>query len=103
MKLRIGARLRSATCATQVIVVRAPADVEVDLTCGGEPMVEWSTPASSLRPVAPWRDAGTKLGKRYARLDSGVEVLCTHAGDGSLWLDGAPLELMAAKPLPASD
>jgi len=96
-------RLRSVTCTTQLIVVRAPADVEVDLTCGGEPMAEWSAPASPLRPVAPGHDSGTRLGKRYARPDSGLEVLCTHGGDGSLWLDGAPLELMSARPLPASD
>jgi hypothetical protein len=103
MKLRIGMRLRSVTCSTQVIVVRAPADMEMDLTCGGESMVELSAPASQHRPIAPGHDGATQLGKRYARPDSGVEVLCTHGGDGSLWLDGAPLELMSAKPLPASD
>ena len=35
--------------------------------------------------------------------DSGIELLCTKAGEGSLSLDGAPLPLKEAKPLPSSD
>jgi hypothetical protein len=52
--------------------------------------------------VAGQRD-GTLLGKRYADEDLGVEVLCTKAGTGTLALDGTPLPIKAAKPLPASD
>ncbi len=39
MQLKPGCRLESATCDTQVVVVRAPKDGgDVDLRCGGEPM-----------------------------------------------------------------
>jgi hypothetical protein len=102
MKLSIGMRLRSVVCATQVVVVRSPADVDVNLTCGGEAMIDLSAEPERL-PTAAGHDAGTQLGKRYAHRDAGVELLCTRAGDGSLWLDGAPLELKPPKPLPASD
>ena len=41
MQLRPGVRLESATCDTQVVVVKAPKDnPDVDLRCGGEPMRE---------------------------------------------------------------
>jgi hypothetical protein len=46
---------------------------------------------------------GTTLGKRYVDESSGLEVLCTKAGTGTLTLDGTPLTLQGAKPLPASD
>lgn len=32
-----------------------------------------------------------------------MEVLCTKPGQGTLALNGVPLPLKAAKPLPASD
>ena len=38
MQLKAGSRLQSAVCDTQAIVVRAPKD-DVDLRCGGHPMV----------------------------------------------------------------
>ena len=37
-----GARLRSVTCATEVVVVKGAG--EVDLRCGGEPMVPVDEP-----------------------------------------------------------
>jgi len=46
---------------------------------------------------------GTLLGKRYADGDTGLELLCTKAGEGSLSLGGTPLALKEAKPLPSSD
>ena len=42
MQLKAGTRLESATCSTQVVVVKAPAD-DVDVRCGGAPMVEVGT------------------------------------------------------------
>jgi hypothetical protein len=101
MLLRPGSRLQSVTCETQVIVVRAPGD-EVDLRCGGKPMVaageagETSTPAGGF-------DGGTLMGKRYASEEIGLEVLCTKAGAGSLSVGEQPLLEKDAKPLPASD
>lgn len=48
-------------------------------------------------------DETTLLGKRYADDAQGLEVLCTKSGAGTLTVDGAPMQLKGAKPLPASD
>ena len=103
--LKPGARLRSAACETEVVVVKGPAD-EVDLRCGGAPMVAIGdtdgngdsrcTPASSF-------DQGTLVGKRYVSDDESVEVLCTRPGAGSLSVGDVALSARGAKPLPASD
>jgi len=45
----------------------------------------------------------TRLGKRYEDADTGLEVLCTKAGKGSLSLNGRALPVKAPKPLPSSD
>lgn len=102
MELKNGARLRSQVDATEVIVVRGlPGDV--DLSCGGHPMVDLqATPAEGLS-VAEGLDGGTQLGKRYTDEAGGLELLVTKPGGGTLTLDGATLELKTAKPLPASD
>ena len=50
MELRPGLRLESATCETQVVVVKAPKDGgDVDLRCGGAPMPS-SAPAATAPP-----------------------------------------------------
>ncbi len=98
--LKPGARLRSVTCTTEVVVVRAAQDA--DVRCGGKPMVDPAgTAVEAGRPVAPF-DQGTQMGKRYAD-DAGLEVLCTKAGAGSLSIGDTLLEMKGAKPLPASD
>jgi hypothetical protein len=53
--------------------------------------------------VDPAHSGGTQMGKRFADPDSGIEVLATKGGAGSLSLDGQPLALKDAKPLPSSD
>ncbi len=53
--------------------------------------------------LAPDAAAGTQLGKRYVSEAGDLEVLCTKPGEGTLSLDGAPLTIKGAKPLPASD
>jgi hypothetical protein len=85
-----------------VIVVRAPAG-EVDLTCGGHPLVPIDSEVNGGGTVAPGHDGPTLLGKRYADETVGLELLCTKAGAGGLFLNGAPLPLKDAKPLPSSD
>lgn len=102
MELRPGLRLESATCDTQVVVVRAPKDApDVDLRCGGEPMRDLGS--STERVPATATGEGTALGKRYSQDDIGLEVLCTHAGAGTLAVGDAPLAVKGAKPLPSSD
>ena len=38
MKLKAGTRVKSAVCATEVMVIQAP-DADLDLRCGGAPML----------------------------------------------------------------
>ncbi|SHK74102.1 hypothetical protein SAMN05443637_11182 [Pseudonocardia thermophila] len=101
MKIRTGQRLRSATCDAEVMVLRAPAD-DVDLRCGGHPVHDRLVSADP----APLDDAfagGTELGKRYVNEDGSLELLCVHAGKGSLSVGSTPLQIKSAQPLPASD
>ena len=43
------------------------------------------------------------MGKRYADEESGIEVLCTKPGEGSLSLGDVALLQKDAKALPSSD
>jgi hypothetical protein len=100
--LKAGTRLKSAVCNTEVMVVAAPKD-DVELTCGGAPLIEMT----AERPAggAPADDAkeGTQIGKRYVNEAGDLEVLCTKPGEGSLAANGQALTIKGAKPLPSSD
>lgn len=98
--LAAGARLKSAVCNTEIMVITAP-DGEIDLTCGGAPMS--ADGGGNGGAVHADFAAGTTLGKRYTNEDGKLEVLCVKAGDGSLALDGAALKLKDAKKLPKTD
>jgi hypothetical protein len=102
MQLKTGARLKSAVDETEVIVVRAPA-VEVELGCGGYPMIALAEERPSGLTIDASLSGGTQLGKRFANEDKGLEVLCTKGGQGTLTVDGEVLGPKEAKPLPASD
>lgn len=101
-ELKAGTRWRSAVCSTEVIVVKAPAEA-MSLECGGHPMV----PIDAEPPAGLSLDAtmgeGTKMGKRFADPESGIEVLATKGGEGTLAINGVALPLKDAKPLPSSD
>jgi hypothetical protein len=84
-----------------MIVVRAPAE-PVNLECGGHPMVALGDDIPAGLELDAGHAAGTPVGKRYAS-ESGLELLCTKAGAGSLSIDGEPVPLKDAKPLPSSD
>jgi hypothetical protein len=102
VRVKPGLRLRSQVCSTEVIIVRGSADV--DLTCGGKPMVSVAEAAEPGSAPAPGLDAGSELGKRYTVEGSAaLEVLCTKPGQGSLAIADTPLVLKDAKPLPSSD
>ncbi|GAC01381.1 hypothetical protein GONAM_25_00430 [Gordonia namibiensis NBRC 108229] len=102
MTLKPGARLRSQVCDTEIIVVSPPAG-DVDLTCGGAPVVPIGEDVS-VGTIATGLDGGNQLGKRYTSVDApGLEVLVTKAGAGTLAIGTSPLVLKDAKPLPASD
>jgi hypothetical protein len=102
MKLRPGQKLHSAVCDAQVVVVRAPAD-EVDLGCGGAPLLgDGDEPAGPAELDAALGE-GPLLGKRYVDEELGLELLCTRPGTGALTVDGRVLTIKGAKPLPSSD
>ena len=100
-KFRAGQQLVSAVDSTAVIIIRAPAE-EVTLTCGGVAMKAPDEPPQAAE-ADPSLMGGTQIGKRYVDEADTIQVLCTKAGSGTLALDGKPLQLQAAKPLPASD
>jgi hypothetical protein len=102
MELKPGLRLESATCDTQVVVVKVPTESpEVDVRCGGAPMRP--VDAGGDRVALTTDGEPTLLGKRYADEEVGVELLCTKGGDGALSIGDTPLLLKGAKPLPSSD
>jgi hypothetical protein len=101
-QLKTGSRLRSAVCATEVMVVAAPAG-EVEVLCGGAPMIDVAAEPPAGPSLAPDAAKGTALGKRYISEASDLELLCTKPGEGSLAVGGVPLALKEAKPLPSSD
>ena len=101
MQLNVGQTLYSTVDSTAVIVVRAP-EADVTITCGGADMTP-DKPAAPAGAGAAAGSDGTLLGKRYADEDLGLELLCTKAGPGALAVNGTPLEIKQAKPLPASD
>jgi hypothetical protein len=101
VQLKPGMRLESQTCATTVMVIRAPAG-DVDLCCGGLPMGAPGSVADKSAPVGD-QAGGTLMGKRYGSDELGLELLCNKPGPGQLTIDGAPVPLKEAKPLPSSD
>ncbi|WP_330254131.1 hypothetical protein OG874_06075 [Nocardia sp. NBC_00565] len=102
MILKVGQSLASTTDATALIVVRAPGG-DIALTCGGAEMVVGKAGVGDGSTIDPAHRCGSLLGKRYVDEETGLEVLCTKAGDGSLAVGDRPLEVKQAKPLPSSD
>lgn len=101
-QVKVGSRLRSAVCATEVMVVAAP-DGDVEITCGGAPMVDLASEPPAGVAIDPDQKAGTALGKRYVDASGELELLCTKPGEGTLAVAGAALTVKGAKPLPSSD
>ena len=102
MKLRPGQKLHSAVSEAQLVVVKAPSD-EVEIGCGGVPLLDDGQEAEAGATLDESLGEGPLLGKRYADDEVGLEVLCTRPGAGGLTVDGRPLLLKGAKPLPSSD
>jgi hypothetical protein len=100
--LKAGSRLRSAVCNTEVMVISAPAS-DIDVRCGGAPMLAIDQEKPSGGSVDASAASGTALGKRYVNESGDLELLCTKPGEGSLALGTTLLVLKEAKPLPSSD
>ena len=101
-ELKPGSRWSSAVYDTQVIVVgrRRPP------SCCSAAATRWCPPAATSRRASrstrrsPRR---TPIGKRFADEETGLELLATKGGAGTLARDGIKIPLKDAKPLPASD
>ena len=102
LEVKAGARLRSAACTTEVVVIRAPGG-SLDLRCGGTPMVALDDEVATGQSVKAPFDSGSAIGKRYVNAAGDLELLCTKAGAGSLSVGDEILEISKPKPLPASD
>ena len=98
--LKAGSRLKSAVCSSELMVVVAP-EGDVNLTCGGAPVIELGAEGSG--DLDPAQKGGTQMGKRYTNEAGDIEILCTKPGEGNLAVDGTALEIKGAKPLPSSD
>ena len=84
-------------------MTRAPA-ADVDVRCGGRPMVDIAAPVVAPEPPEPGLDEGSLTGKRYViPAAEDLELLCTKPGRGTLSIGTEPLETRSAKPLPSSD
>jgi len=101
-KLTPGLRLQSAVCTTQVMVVAAP-EADVEVTCGGAPLIALGASPPSGVTIAEGAAGGSQLGKRYVDPAGELELLCTKPGKGSLGARGELLAVKGAKPLPSSD
>lgn len=101
-KLKAGARMRSAVCATEVMVIQAP-EGECDLRCGGAPMIDIGGEPPGGQSLDAAASGGTQIGKRYVNEAGDLELLCTKPGEGSLGVAAELLTVKGAKPLPASD
>jgi hypothetical protein len=100
--MKPGLRLKSAVCATEVMLIRAPAG-SVQLDCGGVEMLAAGETAPAQARLDPAHAQGSLIGKRYVDAEERYELLCTKGGEGSLSLGGVPLAIKQAKALPSSD
>ncbi len=82
-------------------MVKAPSGA-VDLRCGGVAVLGADDDAPAGVSLAPEHSSGSAIGKRYTD-GAELELLCSKAGDGSLSVGDADLEIKGAKPLPSSD
>jgi hypothetical protein len=101
MELTAGSRWKSTVSETEIVIVR-PTEGDHSLGCGGAEMVPVGS-AGSGGSLDPALAEPSLLGKRYEDEASGLEVLCSKGGEGTLTIDGSPLALKSAKPLPSSD
>ena len=100
--IKPGLRLKSAVCATEVMVIRAPPG-EALISCGGSEMLAVTEAAPAGAVLDPALAGGSLIGKRYVDGAERYELLCTKGGEGALALNGTPLEVKQAKALPSSD
>lgn len=99
--LKVGARLKSNVCDTEVMVISC-ADPSLVVSCGGAEILD-AAEAKTGGDLDSAHADGSLLGKRYVNGAGKIELLCVKAGKGSLAVNGEKLSLKDAKPLPSSD
>jgi hypothetical protein len=102
MELKPGSRWKSAVCDAEFVIVRPPKSGG-ELACGGVAVVPHGAEKPAGAALSAEHSGGVTLGKRYTDEESGIVVLASKGGKGSLSLDGRPLAQQDAKKLPASD
>ena len=100
--LKLGSKLKSAVCDTQVMIIRTVPE-PLDLCCGGVPMIEANMATTDGARLDPTFADGSLIGKRYIDAQDRVELLCTKGGAGSLSLAAERLQVKQPKALPSSD
>ena len=99
--LKVGQRLKSIVCSTEIMVIAAP-DGEIQLTCGGAQMKDGDDNAEG-GSVHPDHASGSTIGKRYVSKAGDLEILCVKPGEGSLAVGDVALSLKDTKKLPKTD
>ena len=102
MKLRPGQKLHSAVCDAQVVVVKAP-PARSRSAAGAHPLLDDGQEADGAAALDPSLGEAPCSASATPTTSSGLELLCTRAGTGALTVDGRPLLIKGAKPLPSSD
>jgi hypothetical protein len=102
MDLKPGSRWKSAVCDVELVMIRPPKSA-VTLECGGYQVIPHGEAKPEGKAIADDFAGGSQAGKRYADDETGLEVLCTKAGAGTLTIGGRPIGAKEAKKLPASD
>jgi hypothetical protein len=104
MQVNSGERLKSSVSEVQVVIVRGAAGADVELTCGHAAMIPFDHDTVGGENGAASPDEGeTLIGKRYVDKETGLEILCTKAGQGLLRCEHRLLEFKETKALPSSD
>jgi len=103
MELKPGSRWKSAVCDGEFVVVRPPKTPVEGLECGGYALIPHAEARPEGKSVAADFAEGSQAGKRYADEETGLEILCSKTGAGSLSIGGRPIGAKEAKKLPASD
>jgi hypothetical protein len=98
--LKVGAKLYSAVCEGQVLVLHCSGP-EADVRCGGVPLA--TAVVTDKVAVDPRLASGFLIGKRYVDDADQIELLCVKPGKGTLTLNGEALKPKQPKQLPASD
>lgn len=102
VQYKVGAKLKSAVCDAQIILLRVPAR-PIDLRIGGAaPLTDGASRPEGAALDPAWA-GGCLTGKRYCDEAETIELLCTKGGQGGISMDGTALGIKQAKQLPSSD